>query len=95
MYITKIIFPLQQTISSENVLNMTSQLQTVVSQATERVDQSASNLDVVTAVITQIANISLQNTTIENDVDAISLCLCICTNLISSSDHLKCCFSSK
>ena len=48
----------QQTISAENVVNVTSQLKTLVSQAKELVDQSASNLDVVTTVITQIANIS-------------------------------------
>ena len=65
------IYAHQQTISSDNVVNVTSQLQTVVSQATERVDQSSSNLAVVTTVITQIANISSQNTTLENDVDEI------------------------
>ena len=47
----------QQNITSENVLNITSQLQAVVSQAT-KVDQSASNLAVVTNVITQAAKIS-------------------------------------
>ena len=49
----------QQSISAQNVVYVTSQLQAVVSQATGVGDQSASNLAVVTTVIIQIANISL------------------------------------
>eukprot|EP00731_Ephydatia_muelleri_P009408 Em0004g1746a len=56
-----------QTISTENVVNVTTQLQAVVSQATEVVDQSASNLNVVTTVITQISNISSPNAPVSND----------------------------
>ena len=49
----------QQTISAENAANVTSQLQTVVSQAIDcRVDQSTSNLDIVATVDHLIANIS-------------------------------------
>ena len=47
---------------------MTSQLQTVVSQATEVVDQSSSNLAVVTNVITQIANISSPSVLVQPEV---------------------------
>ncbi|KAL5487029.1 hypothetical protein EMCRGX_G019584 [Ephydatia muelleri] len=50
-----------QTINAENVVNVSTQLQTLVSRATEVVDQSASNLAVVTTVITQISNISSPN----------------------------------
>ena len=49
-------------------MNVSAQLKTVVSQATEVVDQSASNLAVVTTVITQISNISSPNAPVSNDV---------------------------
>ena len=72
-YNRNVLYAHQQTISSENVANITSQLETVVLQATEVVDQSASNLDVVTTVITQIANISSPSAPIDNNVGGISL----------------------
>eukprot|EP00731_Ephydatia_muelleri_P018402 Em0011g442a len=56
-----------QTINAENVVNVSTQLQTLVSRATEVVDQSASNLAVVTTVITQISNISSPNAPVSND----------------------------
>eukprot|EP00731_Ephydatia_muelleri_P018411 Em0011g451a len=56
-----------QTINAENVVNVSTQLKTVVSRATEVVDQSASNLAVVTTVITQISNISSPNAPVSND----------------------------
>ena len=62
------IYAHQQTISSENVVNVTSQLQTVVSQASEVVDQSSSNLAVVTNVFTQIANISSPSVPVQPEV---------------------------
>ena len=49
-------------------MNVSTQLKTVVSRATEVVDQSASNLAVVTTVITQISNISSPNAPVANDV---------------------------
>ena len=58
----------QQTITAENVVNVTTQLETVVSQASEVVDQSPSNLAVVTTVISQISNISSPNAPVSNDV---------------------------
>ncbi|KAL5497494.1 hypothetical protein EMCRGX_G013970 [Ephydatia muelleri] len=56
-----------QTVSTDNVVNVTTQLQAVVSQATEVVDQSASNLGVVTTVITQISMIFSPNAPVSND----------------------------
>ena len=50
------------------MVNVTARLQTVVSQATEVVDQSVSNLAVVTTVIIQISNISSPNAPVINDV---------------------------
>ena len=50
------------------MVNVTTQLQAMVSQATEVVDQSASNLAVVTTVITQISNISSPNAPVSNNV---------------------------
>ena len=50
------------------MVNVTTQLQAVVSQATEVVDQSASNLGVVTTVITQISMIFSPNAPVSNDV---------------------------
>lgn len=50
------------------VVNATMQLQTVVAQATQLVDQSTSNLAIVTTVITQVSNISSPNTTIAKQV---------------------------
>ena len=52
------------------MVNVTARLQTVVSQATEVVDQSVSNLAVVTTVIIQISNISSPNAPVINDVGA-------------------------
>ena len=75
----------QQTISSENVVNITSQLQNILLQSTEVVDQSASNLNVVTTVITQIANISSPNAQIDNNVSGISLS----TTLVTKQFHLR------
>lgn len=49
-------------------MNVTTKLQDVVSKATEVVDQSASNLEVVTTVITQISNISSPGAPVSNDV---------------------------
>ena len=60
----------QKTITTENVVNVTARLQTVVSQATEVVDHSVSNLAVVTTVIIQISNISSPNAPVINDVGA-------------------------
>ena len=54
------------------MVNLTAQLQTVVSQATQVVDQSASNLAVVAAVFTQISNIS-STAPVQNDVGACML----------------------
>ena len=63
-----ISFYLQQTITTATVVNATMQLQTVVAQATQLVDQSTSNLAIVTTVITQVSNISSPNTTIAKQV---------------------------
>ena len=76
--------------------NVTAQLQTVVSQATQVVDQSASNLAVVAAVFTQISNISSPTSPVQNNVDA---CICmwyVCTHMFDLfSDHHECCFSAQ
>ncbi|KAL5476198.1 hypothetical protein EMCRGX_G026114 [Ephydatia muelleri] len=66
-----------QTITALNMVNITTQLQSLVSQATQEVDQSVSNLAVVTNVITQISNISspevpIQAETIINVVTVLS-----------------------
>ena len=50
------------------MVNVTAQLQTVVSQATQVVDQSTTNLAVVTAVFTQISNISSPTLPVQNTV---------------------------
>ena len=50
------------------MVNVTARLQAVVSQATEMVDQSASNLAVVTTVIIQI---SFSNVPVKNEVGII------------------------
>ena len=58
----------QQTITALNMVNITTQLQSLVSQATQEVDQSVSNLAVVTNVITQISNISSPEVPIQTEV---------------------------
>ena len=58
----------QQTITALNMVNITTQLQSLVSQATQEVDQSVSNLAVVTNVITQISNISSPEVPIQAEV---------------------------
>eukprot|EP00731_Ephydatia_muelleri_P003801 Em0001g3801a len=68
-----------QTLTAQNIVNVSTQLQDMVSQATQLVDQSASNLAVVTTVITQISNVTLSspdvpvsNNTIINVVSVLS-----------------------
>ena len=58
----------QQTITAHNMVNITTQLQTLVSQATQEVDQSAFNLAVVANVISQISNISSPEVPIQAEV---------------------------
>ena len=58
----------QQTITANNMVNITTQLQTLVSQATQEVDQSVFNLAVVTNVISQISNISSPEVPIQAEV---------------------------
>ena len=52
-----------------DVLNITTQLQDVVSQATATTDQTSSNLVAVASVFTQISNLSLaRNGTVKKEV---------------------------
>eukprot|EP00731_Ephydatia_muelleri_P003775 Em0001g3775a len=56
-----IVLGYMQNLTAKNIVNVSTQLQDVVSQATQLVDQSASNLAVVTTVITQISNVTLSS----------------------------------
>ena len=69
----------------------------MVSQVTEVVDQSASNLAVVTNIISKISNVTLSSpdVPVSNNVCAIECVASIQAKLSFSSDCHKCCFSTK